>query len=99
MIFLSARLRDKTVLRATSSIVITVSVAIRVTTFVATGLLTGGQILTAALLVPAMLAGYVLGNRLHHTLSRAGVMRLIAGLLAANGSLLVLRALSLLRGD
>ena len=97
MIFLSARIRDKTALRATSSIVVTVSVAIRATVFVATGLLTGGQMLTAVLLLPAMLVGYVLGNRLHHALSRTGVMKLIAGLLAVNGVLLVLRALPLLR--
>ena len=99
MIFLAARIHDKSRLRATSSIVVTVSVSIRAAVFVATGLLAHAQILVfAGLLVPAMLAGYFLGNRLHHALSRARVIHLIAALLVANGALLVVRALALLRG-
>jgi hypothetical protein len=46
-----------------------------------------------------MLAGYFLGNRLHHALSRGRVIHLIAALLVANGALLVVRALALLRGE
>jgi uncharacterized membrane protein YfcA len=100
MIFLSARIHDKSTLRATSSIVVTVSVTIRAAVFVATGLLANAQILVfAGLLMPAMLIGYFVGNRVHHALSRRRVIHLIAVLLAANGVLLVVRALSLLRGD
>jgi len=100
MIFLAARIHDKSRLRATSSVVVTVSVTIRATVFVATGLLAHAQILvSAALLAPAMLFGYFVGNRVHHALSRGRVLNLIAGLLAANGVLLVLRALALLRGE
>lgn len=97
MVYLSARIHDKTALRATSSVVVTVSVAIRAAVFVVTGLYADAALLiAAALLLPAMLAGYFLGNRLHVALSRADVMRLIAGLLAANGALLALRGASAL---
>ena len=100
MIFLAARIHDKSALRATSSIVLTVSVTIRAVVFVATGLLAHAQILVfAALLLPAMLLGYFLGNRAHHALSRRSVIHLIAVLLVGNGVLLVVRALTLLRGD
>jgi uncharacterized membrane protein YfcA len=100
MIFLAARIRDKTALRATSSVLVTVSVAIRAIVFVAAGLLTHPPVLVAAaLLAPAMLGGYFLGNRVHHALSRARVIQLIAGLLAANGVLLALRGLALMRGE
>jgi hypothetical protein len=79
MIFLAARIHDKSRLRATSSIVVMVSVSIRAVVFIVTGLLAHTQILVfAALLVPAMLAGYFLGNRAHHALSRRRVIRLIA---------------------
>ncbi|MDH5246704.1 MAG: sulfite exporter TauE/SafE family protein, partial [Betaproteobacteria bacterium] len=85
---------------ATSSIVVTVSVSIRAAVFIATGLLAHAQILLlAGLLVPAMFAGYLLGNRLHHALSRRRVIHLIAALLVANGALLVLRALAVLREE
>jgi uncharacterized membrane protein YfcA len=100
MIFLAARIRDKSVLRATSSVLVTVSVTIRAIVFIAAGLLTQRQILVAAaLMAPAMLGGYFFGNRVHHALSRARVIQLIAGLLAANGVLLALRGLSLMRGE
>lgn len=100
MIFLAARIHDKSTLRATSSIVVTVSVTIRAVVFIGTGLLAHVQVIVfAGLLVPAMLLGYFFGNRVHHALSRRRVIDLIALLLVANGSLLVLRALAMLRED
>lgn len=100
MVYLSARIHDKTVLRATSSVLVTLSVLIRTTVFIVTGLVTQTPVLIAAVvLFPFMVGGFILGNRLHYALSRSGVMRLVAGLLMANGALLVLRALSILRGD
>jgi hypothetical protein len=97
MVYLSARIADKTALRATSSVLVTISVLIRTAVFVATGLLLHAPLLVAAAaLLPVMLAGYFLGNRLHFALSRAGVMRLIALLLVGNGALLVVRAVGLL---
>jgi len=98
MVYLSARVGDKTALRATSSVLVTISVAVRTAVFLATGLLTHAPLLvTAAVLLPVMFGGYALGNRLHFALTRAGVMRLIALLLVGNGALLVARAVGLLR--
>lgn len=94
IVFLSARIGDKSALRATSAIVIAVSVWIRLALFIATGLLLNPTLLAMALaLLPVMVLGLWLGNRLHHALSRFGVLRLIAGLLLANGVALVARAL------
>lgn len=94
MVYLSARIRDKTPLRATSSVLVTVSVWTRIVVFIATGLLLQAPMLVlAALMVPVMFAGLKLGNRLHHALSAPGVLRLISGVLVANGALLVVRAL------
>jgi len=98
IVYLSARIHDKSELRATSSLLITVSVFIRMVVFIVSGLLTQrGLLVAAGLMVPLMFAGYACGNRLHHALSRTGVMKLIAGLLIANGSLLVARAVASLR--
>jgi hypothetical protein len=98
MVYLSARVGDKTALRATSSVLVTISVAVRTAVFLATGLLTHAPLLvTAAVLLPVMFGGYALGNRLHFALTRTGVMRLIALLLVGNGVLLVARAVDLLR--
>jgi len=70
MVYLSARIRDKTPLRATSSLLVTASVWIRIAVFVVTGLLLNAPLLVLALLmVPVMFAGLKLGNRLHHALS------------------------------
>ena len=97
MIYLSARIDDKTVLRATSSILVTISVFIRTGVFLGTGLLLKAPVLVAAaLLLPLMFAGYFVGNRLHFTLSRSGVLKLIAGLLVINGVSLVAHAVALL---
>jgi len=100
MIYLAARVDDKTALRATSSILVTISVLIRTSVFLGTGLLLKAPVLVAAaVLLPLMFAGYFAGNRLHFALSRAGVLKLIAGLLAVNGVSLIVRAVALLRAE
>jgi uncharacterized membrane protein YfcA len=97
MVYLSARVRDKTVLRATSSLLVTISVWTRIAIFVATGLLLQPPLLVlAVLMIPVMLCGLWLGNRLHHALSGPGVLRLVAVLLLANGPLLIVRSLGAL---
>lgn len=98
IVFLSARIADKSALRATSAFVVAISVWIRMGLFIATGLLLDAKLVTlVVLLLPMMALGLWLGNRLHHALSGGGVLRLIAGLLLGNGVLLVIRALALLR--
>jgi uncharacterized membrane protein YfcA len=100
MIYLSARIHDKTALRATSSLIVAVSVFIRAGVFAVTGLVLNAPLLVAfALLLPLMFAGFYLGNRAHFALSRAGVLKLIAGLLALNGVSLIVRASAMLRGE
>jgi hypothetical protein len=97
MVYLSARVHDKTELRATSSLLVTFSVWTRIAIFIATGLLLQAPLLVlAALIVPVMLTGLRLGNRLHQALSGPGVLRLIALMLIGNGVLLVVRAAGLL---
>ena len=98
IVYLSARIGDKAALRATSAIIVTASVWIRFGLFVVTGLLLHAELLVVVLvLLPVMVGGLRLGNRLHHALSRQNVLKLIAGLLVANGIALVLRAIELLR--
>ena len=100
MVFLSARIHDKTALRATSSVLVCISVLIRVVVFIVTGLLLHAPLLIAAVLtLPVMLAGLALGNRLHAALSGDSFRRVIAILLVTNGVSLIARVLPWLRGD
>jgi uncharacterized protein len=95
IVYLSARIHDKSALRATSSVVIAIAVVLRVILFIGAGLLLQPRLLAlAAMLVPLMFAGYWMGNRLHHALSGQGVLRLIAILLIINGIILIARAVS-----
>jgi uncharacterized membrane protein YfcA len=98
IVFLSARIGDKSALRATSAIVVAISGWIRLALFVATGLLLDTSLVTlVAVLLPVMALGLWLGNRLHHALSGSGVLRLIAALLLGNGVALVVRAIGSMR--
>jgi uncharacterized membrane protein YfcA len=98
IIFLSARIEDKSRLRATIAIVVALSICIRLVLFAATGLLLDSSLLTlGVLLLPLAALGLWLGNRLHHALSRGGVLRLIAVLLVTNGVLLIVRTLASMR--
>lgn len=97
MVYLSSRIADKTALRATSSMVVALSVALRAVAFVFSGLfLQQGLLLLVGLLLPLMLVGYALGSRLHARLSGAAVRRWVAWLLLANGVLLVGRAVGVM---
>jgi len=96
VVYLSARVHDKSALRATMSTLVAIAVVVRTAVFVATKLLLDARVLGFAVaLLPFMLAGYWLGNRLHAALSRESLLKLIALLLLANGALLVDRALAL----
>lgn len=98
IVFLSARIEDKSRLRATAAIVVVVAVWVRLALFVATGLLLNTRLLTlVALLLPLIALGLWLGNRLHHALSRGGVLRLIAALLVVNGVVLIARTIEAMR--
>jgi uncharacterized membrane protein YfcA len=97
MVYLSSRIADKTALRATSSMVIALSVIVRSLAFVFSGMfLQQGLLLLVGFLLPLMLVGYALGSRLHGRLSGASVRRWVAWLLLVNGIVLVVRAVEVL---
>jgi len=95
MVFLSARIQDKAALRATSATIVAMSVWTRLAIFAVAGvLLQPALLLIVAAMLPLMLLGIRVGNRLHHRLSGAGVLRLIAVLLLLNGVSLIARGVA-----
>jgi uncharacterized membrane protein YfcA len=94
LVYLSARLRDKASLRATAALMVSLSVWLRVSVFVVSGVLLHVPLLLfAAALLPVIALGIFMGSRLHHRLSSGGVLRLIAVLLVVNGVTLLARVL------
>jgi uncharacterized membrane protein YfcA len=90
----AGRIRDKEALRATNAAMIMLSSLARVVLFGAAGLLTqDGLIATALLLLPAMLAGAWLGNRLHAAVPAVAVAKAVYALLVIAGLLLLARSL------
>ncbi len=90
--YFTGRIRDKDELRATNASMIMFSALVRVVLFGMTGLLTQDSLLAcAALLVPAMLAGFFVGNRLHAVISATRVVNLVYGVLVVAGVSLIYR--------
>lgn len=91
-IYLTRRLADKAVLRATISGTIFFSGLARLALFTGAGLYHDRRLLTlAAALLPFALAGLWLGNHLHSRLPTARVVQAIWGLLILGGASLVMR--------
>ena len=92
-IYMSRRIADKSVFRATMArLVLTVGL-VRVALFAASGLIAQDHLLLSALLlVPFAAAGLVLGNRLHQRLSARRILLFVFLLIIANGAALVVRA-------
>ncbi|MDH5537722.1 MAG: sulfite exporter TauE/SafE family protein [Betaproteobacteria bacterium] len=80
-------------IRATMPVLFIFTVLTRVVLFGFGGLITIEVLLTAALLAPVMFLGLHLGNRLHVSIPRATIARLIGALLLASGVSLLLRSL------
>ena len=94
-IYTAGRIKDKDEMRATNAATIMLSALVRVVLFAATGLLTQEHLLLFwVLLVPAMLAGFFLGNRLHALLPVAGVVRIVYSVLVVAGVSLLVRGAS-----
>src|SRR5262245_17128273 len=94
VIYLSQRGLSKEEFRATLGLITMTSISLRVVAFFLTGLLLDSQVwLAAAVVVPAALAGIAVGRRVFFRMQREQLARVIAVLLLASGSSLVLRAL------
>jgi uncharacterized protein len=93
-IYLARRLPDKSVLRATIATVITLSGISRLGVFAIAGLYAQENMLLAtACLLPFMLAGLWLGNRLHHRLPAKLVKQGMWIILIFGGASLLMRSL------
>jgi uncharacterized membrane protein YfcA len=91
--FLSGRGATPDQIRATMPVIFIFTSIARIALFAAAGLFTL-EVLTAwGLLLPLMVLGLYVGNRLHLNLSRDHVIRLIGGLLTVSGASLILRAI------
>jgi len=92
-IFNSGRISDKSELRATNAAMIMASSIVRVVLFGAAGLLSQrGLVVSALVLAPAMVAGLLIGNRLHAAIPSGAVVRVVYLLLVVAGLSLLMRA-------
>ena len=90
--YFAGRIPDKEALRATNASMIMFSALVRVVLFGFTGLLTQeGLLACVAMLVPAMLGGFYIGNRLHAVIPAASVVKAVYGVLILAGVSLVVR--------
>ena len=90
--YITARIHDKTELRATSAAAIFFNACVRLVLFGALGLLGQEQLWTAWLvLLPCALLGLFLGTRLHARVPAPGVVRAIYAILLVAGASLLLR--------
>ena len=91
-IYLAHRTQDKLAYRATLSNMVIFSVGMRVVVFAVGGLVLADRIAGFLVLLPFALAGVWLGNRLQTRISRAGLLRVVSGLLLLIGASLLARA-------
>jgi uncharacterized membrane protein YfcA len=95
-LYLGARLRDKDELRATAAVAVLLNSGIRTVLFGAMGLLTQeGLLFSAAILVPSVVFGLFLGNRLHAVVSAGFVVRAVYLVVAIAGFSLLVRVFAL----
>lgn len=92
-IYLSRRLPDKAVLRATLSNMVLLSTSMRALVFLVGGLMLWDRILGALLLLPFALGGIWAGHRIQLKASRETLLKVIGVLLLLIGTSLILRVL------
>ena len=93
-IYNAGRIRDKDALRATNAAMIMISSVVRLLLFGAAGLLAQeGLIIAALILLPALICGVWLGNRLHAAVPAVAVVKAVYALLVIAGLLLLARSL------
>lgn len=95
-LYLGGRLDDKGQLRATAAAAVLLNTTMRVVLFGATGLLTQDGLLTSAVfLLPSVLFGLFLGNRLHAVVPAALVVRAVYVVVGIAGASLLVRVFAL----
>ena len=94
-VYLSHRPLSKEQFRATITLTSIFSIGLRILAYAVTGLLAqDGVWITAAVTIPAGLAGIYVASKIFRIISRETLMRAIGALLLATGLSLVVRALS-----
>lgn len=94
VIYLGHRMSEKGEMRATLSALFLVEGAVRIVTFLLTGLLGGVELaLAIGAALPLVALGLWLGHRVHHRLSSTHMQRVVGLLLVVSGVALILRAL------
>ena len=95
--YLARRLTDKDAIRATQNTLISLATLTRVVIFAIAGIYSDWRILVfALLLIPAMLAGMAIGQRVTTGLTREQFLRVLYVVLIAAGTSLLIRAWSAL---
>jgi len=92
--YLAGRLRDKSEIRSTISVIISLSATTRTVVYAATGLVFKTALLAgAAAAIPFAWTGLWLGSRIHVGLTQAQMRRAVGAILVASGLVLLARAL------
>jgi uncharacterized membrane protein YfcA len=92
VMYLTARGSTLEQIRATMPVIFIFTTIARIIIFAAAGLFTANVLYSCAALLPVMVLGMWLGNRLHLNLSREQLARIIGALLLVSGGSLLLRA-------
>jgi uncharacterized membrane protein YfcA len=92
-IYLSRRLPDKAMLRATLSNMVLLSTSIRALVFLAGGLILWDRVIGALLLLPFALGGIWAGHRIQLKVSRESLLKIIGVMLLLIGASLIVRIL------
>lgn len=92
-VYLTRRLPDKAMLRATLSNMVLLSTSIRALVFLAGGLFLADRIIGALMLLPFALGGLWAGHRIQLQVSRESLLKIISVLLLLIGASLIARVL------
>ena len=93
VIYLSHRIRDKGMLRATISVVLFLDGLVRIVTFLLTGLLLGTTVWRNALIAaPLIVAALYLGSHVHARLTHRQILQGVSLLLLGSGAALLVKA-------
>lgn len=93
VMYLARRMADKSSMRATLSTMVLFSTGMRLVVFVFAGLVLLDRLFAFALLLPFVLAGLWMGQRVHLRLSRERILVAISAVLIASGASLLVRVL------